>query len=92
MYYDFNLHEKNLDVLIDLLQKNQLDENINLEPIEKMCTHFQTIYKNYLTNEKLDEIIYLNDLTNFGKHSCESITIDLQRLTNLIDVYFLCLN
>ena len=87
MYYDFNLHEKSLDLLIDLLQKNQLDENINLEPIEKMCLHFQTIYKNYLANEKVDEIVYLTDLSNFGKYCAESITIDLQRLNSIIEVY-----
>ena len=37
MYLDLNIHEKTLDAIIELLQKDQLDENINLETLEKSC-------------------------------------------------------
>ena len=44
MYFDFQMHEKVLDVLIDLLQKNQLEENRkNLDMIEKVSTHLEVI-------------------------------------------------
>lgn len=41
LFYDFNLYEKNLDVFFELLQKDQLDENISLELLEKACVHLQ---------------------------------------------------
>ena len=42
MFFDFNSHEKVIDLMTDLLQKDQLDENRkNLELAEKMCAHLQ---------------------------------------------------
>jgi hypothetical protein len=42
MYFDFQMHEKVLDLMIDLLQKDQLEENKkNLELAEKVCIHLQ---------------------------------------------------
>ena len=87
MYYDFNLYEKNVDLLIELLQKNQLDERVNLEPLEKMCTHFQLIHKNYLANERIDHITFMADLSNYGQFCAESISSDLQRINSLLEVY-----
>ena len=45
MYFDFNSHEKVIDLMTDLLQKDRLDENRkNLELAEKMCVHLQVIF------------------------------------------------
>ena len=42
MFFDFNSQEKVIDMMTDLLQKDQLDENRkNLELAEKMCVHLQ---------------------------------------------------
>jgi len=40
MYYDFNSYEKSIDALIEFIQKDQLDENQNLEFLEKAATYF----------------------------------------------------
>jgi hypothetical protein len=40
MYFDLNIQEKTLDNLIDLLQRNQLDESTNLDALEKSCLYF----------------------------------------------------
>jgi dynactin 1 len=86
MYFDFNRNEKQLDSLIELMQKDQLDESINLDSLEKMCSHFQIILVNYLSQEKFDQFAMLNDLALYGFMSCESIAIDSQRvLQSLID-------
>ena len=87
MLFDFNSHEKVIDLMTDLLQKDQLDENRkNLEPAEKMCIHLQTIYKNHLSDEKYDEIQFLEDLVNLGTFGCESIKVYLQNINSLVQV------
>lgn len=35
------VHEKTLDMLIDLLRKDQLDENLNLDNLEKSIAYFK---------------------------------------------------
>jgi hypothetical protein len=37
MIFELNVHEKPLDTLVDHLQKNQLDETINIDALEKTC-------------------------------------------------------
>jgi dynactin 1 len=87
MLFDFNSHEKVIDLMTDLLQKDQLDENRkNLELAEKMCIQLQTIYKNHLSDEKYDEIQFLEDLVNLGTFGCESITVYLQNINSLVQV------
>lgn len=87
MLFDFNSHEKVIDLMTDLLQKDQLDENRkNLELAEKMCIHLQTIYKNHLSDEKYDEIQFLEDLVNLGTFGCEAITVYLQNINSLVQV------
>ena len=88
MYYDINSHEKVLDSIIDLLQRNQFDETFNSDGLEKMCSHLQTIYKNHLITDKFDEALFLNDLICFGNFSSELITVDLQRIHSLTEVFF----
>jgi dynactin 1 len=86
MHFDFNLMEKNLDGVIDLMQKDQLDESTSLEGLEKVFVHFQAIYANYMQNEKYDHATFLSDLAKFDSTGCELVAIDLQRLMALLDV------
>jgi dynactin 1 len=86
MHFDFNLMEKNLDGVIDLMQKDQLDESTSLEGLEKVFVHFQAIYNNYMQNEKFDHATFLADLAKFDAAGCESVAIDLQRLMALLDI------
>ncbi len=42
MYFDFQMHEKVLDLMIDLLQKDQLEDNKkNFDLAEKVCINLQ---------------------------------------------------
>ena len=42
MYFDFQMHEKVLDLMIDLLQKDQLEDNKkNFDLAEKVCVNLQ---------------------------------------------------
>jgi hypothetical protein len=86
MHFDFNLTEKSLDAVIELMQKDQLDENTNLEGLEKVYAHFQAIYNNYMQSERFDHATFLADLVRYDATGCESVTIDIQRLMALLDV------
>lgn len=85
MHYDFSLMEKNLDAVIELMLRDQLDESVSLEGLEKLFHHFQTIYNNYLQNEQLDQCVYLDDLARYGLNASDLISVDLQRLASLLD-------
>ena len=37
IYLDLNIQEKTIDSLLDMLQKDQLDETANLESLDKSC-------------------------------------------------------
>jgi len=85
MYFDFHMHEKLLDLMLDLLQKDQLEENRkNVDLVEKATAHLRTIYKNHLAHENSDDLTFLNDLILFGTFSCDSITVYLQSLNSLV--------
>lgn len=43
-YFDLNIQEKALDNIIDLLQKNQLDLNTNLDALEKACNYLNVCF------------------------------------------------
>ena len=85
MHFDFNLMEKNLDAIIDLVQRDQLDESVSLDGLEKVFTHFQAIYSNYLQNENFDQWTFLSDLVKYDSTGCAVVAIDLQRLISLLD-------
>ena len=87
MYFDFQMHEKVLDLIIDFLQKDQLEENRkNMDMIEKASVHLETIYKNHLSEEKFDHLKFLKDLIVFGTFSCDSITVYLQYINSIVQV------
>lgn len=41
LYPEMSVHERSLDVLIDLLHKDQLDETVNVEPLTKAIKYYQ---------------------------------------------------
>jgi len=44
VHAEMSQQEKALDMYVDLLRKDQLDENIQLDPLEKIMTYFNSIY------------------------------------------------
>lgn len=44
VYAEMAQQEKALDTYVDLLRKDQLDENIQLDALEKILTNFNNIY------------------------------------------------
>ena len=71
-------------MFFDLMKKDQLDENINLDSLEKACVHLQTLYKNYLEANEINEVTYIIDLSKYLSNCSDSIAIDLRRLNALL--------
>jgi len=44
LYPEMVQQEKALDMYVELLRKDQLDENVQLEALEKVATYFHSIY------------------------------------------------
>ncbi|CAF0807877.1 unnamed protein product [Brachionus calyciflorus] len=86
MYDDFNINEKQIDSIIDLIQRNQLDENISTDGIDKMSVLFQNIINNHLKDEKYDHNAYLEDLVRYAIFSTETISVEIQKLNSLAEV------
>jgi dynactin 1 len=52
-YPEMAAQEKSIDSLIELAKRDQLDENLIMEAIERCCTYFLTMYAIYFTEESL---------------------------------------
>ncbi|KAG0725011.1 Dynactin subunit 1 [Chionoecetes opilio] len=61
LYPEMASHERNLDFYVDLLRKDQLDENVSLESLEKTVGYFTTVYPSHLLTERMDQTTYLCD-------------------------------
>ncbi|KAK0074734.1 hypothetical protein PV325_007895, partial [Microctonus aethiopoides] len=85
-YPEMAAQEKTLDSLIQLAKKDQLDENIPMEGIEKCCGYFFTIFTvlfgdNSLTNQAR---MVVNSTRTLGS-ICDAITTEATAIKILID-------
>lgn len=62
LYPEMASHERNVDFYVDLLRKDQLDENIPMDALEKTVAYFSTVYPAHLASEKMDQTLYLTDV------------------------------
>ena len=51
VYPEIAVQEKAIDSLIELAKRDQLDENLAMEAIERCCSYFFTLYKVYFGEE-----------------------------------------
>ncbi|CAL4061348.1 unnamed protein product, partial [Meganyctiphanes norvegica] len=61
LYPEMAGHERSVDFYIDLLRKDQLDENIPTDALEKTVAYFQSVYPAHLATAKMDQTLYLTD-------------------------------
>ncbi|XP_069184911.1 dynactin subunit 1 isoform X3 [Procambarus clarkii] len=62
LYPEMASHERNIDFYVDLLRKDQLDENIPTDALEKTVSYFSSMYPAHLASEKMDQTLYLSDV------------------------------
>lgn len=84
MYPEFALHERTLDAFIQLLKKDQLDETISLEAVEKAIAFFQHVYNTYFVESSVDCTSYLSHHVKLIGSASDCISLDLSRLQMIL--------
>ena len=79
-YQDLLTHEKSLDYLVDLLQKDQLHDSSALNTLDKTIAFYQHIYNGHLNEEKFAMNNYLRDLIRVVLLSSDALQTDIQRI------------
>ncbi|XP_008207365.1 dynactin subunit 1 isoform X4 [Nasonia vitripennis] len=85
-YPEMAAQEKSVDSLIDLAKRDQLDENLSMEAIERCCAYFCTIYGIYFGEEDVTNQarLVVNGTRCLGS-ACEVLTTEAATIKNLID-------
>ena len=93
-YPEMAAQEKSLDSLIDLAKRDQLDENLPMEAIEKCCGYFCNMFS-VLFGESINQARLVVNGTRMLESSCDAITTDAAAIKILIqgdggDIGLLC--
>ncbi|XP_003692097.1 dynactin subunit 1 isoform X2 [Apis florea] len=94
VYPEMAAQEKSLDSLIDLAKKDQLDENLPMDAIEKCCGYFCTMFS-VLFGETINQARLIVNGTRMLDSACDAITTDAAAIKTLIqgdsgDIGLLC--
>jgi len=82
-YPELVADEKYLDFYINLLTKDQLDDTVSLEPLEKAIKHYKALYSLHLGSYPVSQTEFLNDAIQMLTSGAECLSIDTQRLRGL---------
>ncbi|KAK3872406.1 hypothetical protein Pcinc_022506 [Petrolisthes cinctipes] len=77
-------HERNMDFYIDLLRKDQLDENVPTEALERTVTYFSSAYPTHLVGEGIDRSLYLSDVARALSSAAAATTTAAVTITTLV--------
>ncbi|XP_034714117.1 dynactin subunit 1 isoform X2 [Etheostoma cragini] len=80
LYPEMSVHERSLDVLIDLLHKDQLDETVNVEPLTKAIKYYQHLYSIHLADQDEDCTMQLADHIRFTQSALDCMAVEVGRL------------
>ncbi|PSN47807.1 Dynactin subunit 1 [Blattella germanica] len=76
-YPDMAVQEKAVDMFVELLRKDQLDENVTTEALERCVNYFNTIYPVLFGNDiKMNQTHLLGDSGRALSSACDSIRTD----------------
>lgn len=97
LYPELASHERNIDFCVDLLRKDQLDENIPVDGLEKTVTYFTSLYPAHLASQKLNHTLYLSDVarvlssaTDATSTYSDTVTVLMHPQHESCDVAMLC--
>nr|XP_022907890.1 dynactin subunit 1 isoform X2 [Onthophagus taurus] len=78
--------EKIIDGFVELIKRDQLDENIPTEPLEKCAGYFYTMYPLlFAVDGAQNHTQLLGDNAKFLTIACEAMTVDATIIKNLTD-------
>lgn len=85
LYMEMAVQEKALDFYIDLLRKDQLDENVNIDALIKSVMYFYNLYSVHLASERIDCNVLMGDHMKLIGAACEAINTDISSVKALLD-------
>lgn len=86
LYSEVKVHEKVIDNFIELLKKDQLDETVTLDSVEKVVNYFLSLYNVHLADIRISDCRQL--LSHFViimKSGLDSLFINLLMIEKSID-------
>lgn len=83
VYPEMAAQEKALDALIDLAKRDQLDENLPMDAIEKCCGYFCTMFS-VLFGKTISQARLVVNGTRMLDSSCDAVTTDAAAIKILI--------
>ncbi|XP_062605399.1 LOW QUALITY PROTEIN: dynactin subunit 1-like [Saccostrea cucullata] len=81
---EISAHETSVDYFIELLRKDQLDETISLDLLEKSISYFQQLHSVHLSQEKVDCTAMMADQVKLVQSATECVSTDIARLKVLL--------
>nr|XP_022336647.1 dynactin subunit 1-like isoform X4 [Crassostrea virginica] len=81
---EISAHETSVDYFIELLRKDQLDETISLDLLEKSISYFQQLHSVHLSQERVDCTAMMSDQVRMIQSASECVTADITRLKVLL--------
>ncbi|XP_056005085.1 dynactin subunit 1-like isoform X4 [Ostrea edulis] len=81
---EISAHETSVDYFIELLRKDQLDETISLDLLEKSISYFQQLHSVHLAQEKVDCTALMADQVRLVQSATECVGTDITRLRVLL--------
>ncbi|XP_013781002.1 dynactin subunit 1-like isoform X2 [Limulus polyphemus] len=84
LYPEMAQQEKAIDFYVELLWKDQLDENIPLETLKKAVSYFQSLYSVHLASEKVDCTALMADSMQLMGAASDAIYTDVSAICSLL--------
>lgn len=85
-YPEMAAQEKSLDSLIELAKRDQLDENLPMDAIEKCCGYFTTMFSILFGDDLMaNQARLVTDGTRTLASACDAIATDASAIKVLID-------
>ncbi|KAF5304178.1 hypothetical protein FQR65_LT08072 [Abscondita terminalis] len=85
-YPEMAVQEKVIDGFVELIKRDQLDENIHSEAIEKCVNYFNTLYPILLGSESpQNHTVLLSDNIKALVSACDGINTDAAVIRNLVE-------
>ncbi|XP_059148678.1 dynactin subunit 1-like isoform X2 [Physella acuta] len=81
---EMSAHEKSVDYFIDMLRKDQLDETVSVDLLEKSISFFQQLYHVHLSHERIDCTHMMSSDVRIVLSACDAISTEIARLKILL--------
>jgi len=85
LYPEMSVYEKGVEFYIDLLQRDQLDENVPVTNLEKSVSYFETVYPVHLCDQKTDCPSFMADHARLLAAGLDYVAIEVKRIKVLMD-------